>query len=644
MKNRTRSAAGAVLCGLLLSLTLCACGGYGEQIEQGRMQFERGQYEAAITTYTAAVQRASRRADAYEGRADAYAALADRAKTYGGDQTAYRRAALTDYKKACELDNSPQRLRALTDYYLHLGDEALAAAGDEDAPAYGYEIANSYYQAALDLDRLNAAAYGKMVALLLLQDRRDEAAELLRKAFALTNDPALTQQLEAFNEQVEDKEAEARRTDALRILRTAPYYGNPEKCRMSAEQAEACASLISDGIRGKFYGFGGYGKPLYDRPVYWDEPYPVIGYGSYETNRAAAVLADLAGNGVPYLCLFGTLTENNSFEIYGWKDGEMKLAAGEESWGGHQNGAFIELSDGSVALVETVTTPNDTHSGQTFRFRDGGAVVTESWYEAREGGETVVRVTRDGSQSTYPRGEWKTPSGVSAEAREFSYPPLSDVISGACSLRDMITYLNEWAAVISGGTASLTEVPAPHSDRHRMATAMLHRLFVLDHLSIDADTRLCYVRLADCNGDGVDELIAAFSGTYRSESGAACQFAIYEWKDGELLEHPGGAGVNELRLARDKKNGVKGVVGIETRGTLTRYAYTFLDGSEEFQADATENRYEVIKGGQAAAIAESEYAVLSGRYEALERLLDFAQPNGDRNYEKVVASLYNMRN
>ncbi|MBQ7682842.1 MAG: hypothetical protein IJT31_11655, partial [Oscillibacter sp.] len=74
-----------------------------------------------------------------------------------------------------------------------------------------------------------------------------------------------------------------------------------------------------------------------------------------------------------------------------------------------------------------------------------------------------------------------------------------------------------------------------------------------------------------------------------------------------------------------------------------RYAYTFLNGGEEFQADSTKNQYEILKNGQPAAIAESEYAVLKAQYETLERLVDFQRHSEDRNYERVVASLYNMR-
>ena len=650
MNNTTRKKRYAALWGVLLSALLCACGPFGgayrKQLEQGRLQLERGQYEAAAASYSGAVERNARGADAYEGRGNAYAALADRAKAYSPEQNSYRRAALLDYKKACELDDSAQRKQTLINYYLRLGDEALRAVQDESAPtqAYGYEIANSYYQAALELNRLNGAAYGKIVALLLAQDKSDEASEFLEKGFAVTSDPALTRELEALRAQIAEREEQARRADALRILQSMPYYGNPDECRMSAAQAAACAKLLSDGINGKFYGFSGYGKPLYNKTVCWDEPYPVLGYGSYETDRAKVILADLAGNGVPYLCLFSTLVENNSFEIYGWVDGAMKLAAGEESWGGHQDGTLIEVLDGTVALVETVTTANNTHSGQTFRFREGGAIVTESWYEARENGQAVVRVTRDGAQLTYERGEWDNrPATVSPEERELPYTSFADVLLGACPLRDMVSALNAWAGIVSNGTVETGETPPEHSERHRVAAAMLHKLFVLDHLSLDTDTRLCYVRLVDFNGDGLDELLAAFSGAYQSESGTNCQFALYEWKDGALVEHPGGNRLNELRLARQKNSSNKGVLGIENRGTLTRYAYTFLNGAEEFQADNVKRIYEVIKNGQPAGIAESEFTVLQGQYETLERVVDFSQLSEDRNYERVVTTLYNMR-
>ena len=627
----------------LLSVLLCACGGgYRRQLEQGRSQMERGQYEAAVATYSAALEKNARRAEAYEGRANAYAALADHAKPYSTERNAYRRAALLDYKKACELDGGPEYKLTLTDYYLRLGDEALSEAEDDSAltHAYSYEIAGSYYQAALDLNPDSGAAYSKMVALLLAEDKGDEAAELLQRALAVTRTPALVRELEALRAQIDDREEQARRADALRILKGVPYYGNPEQCRMSAEQAVACARILSDGVRGKFYGFSGYGKPLYEKPVFWDEPYPVLGYGAYETDRGRVMLADLAGDGNPYLCLFSTLVDSNSFQIYGWTDGEWKLSAGEESWGGQQNGVLTALPDGSVILVETVATANRTHSGQTFRFRDGRAVVTESWYEARENGETVVRVTRDGAQLTYPREQWEVTTGVSPENWDLPYASFTDTLSAACPPRDMVSYLNQWAAAVTDGAAEYVEVPPEHSERHRMATALLHKLFVLDHL--DA-VRLCYVRLMDCNGDGMDELIAAFSGTYHAENGAACQFALYEWKNGGLLEHPGGTGFDELRLARNKTDNGRGVLGLELRGTLTRYAYTFLNGSEEFQADPTENRYEIVKHGQAAGIAESEYDVLRGQYEVLERVVDYHQLGEDRNYERVVTSLYNMR-
>ncbi|MBR4211372.1 MAG: tetratricopeptide repeat protein [Oscillibacter sp.] len=634
------------ICRVLWALCLCAllsaCGdGCRRQLEEAHLQMERGQYDAAVSTYSAILAKNARRAAAYTGRGNAYAALADSARPYSTEQNSYHRAALLDYKKACELDTSPEAKRTLVNYYLRLGDEALDDGAMTDA--YSHEIANSYYQAALDLDPSSGAAYGRMVSLLLAEDKPDEASQLLQRALVVAREASLVRELEALRDRLDESAEQARRADALEVLVNAPYYGDRERCRMSAAQAVAYAKLLSDGIRGKFYGFSGYGKPLYEKPVFWDEPYAVLGYGSYETDRGRVILADLAGDGVPYLCLFSTLVGGDSFEIYGWAEGEAKLAAGEEAWGGQQSGTLTELSDGTVALVETSTSANRTHSGQTFRFREGGASVTESWYEARENGETVVRVTRDGEQLTYPRSQWESATGVSPENRDVSYAPFAETVSEACPLRDMVSYLNDWAQAVSDGASEHVEVPPEHSDRHRMATAMLRKLFALDHLSMDADTRLCYVRLMDLNGDGADELFAAFSGTYRAENGAECQFALYEWRNGALSEHPGGTRFDELRLARRKADNARGVLGMETRGMLSRYAYTFLNGSEEFQADTTKNQYEILKNGQPAGIAESEYAVLKAQYETLERLVDFRQLGEDRNYERVVTSLYNLR-
>ncbi len=635
-----------VLWAVCLCVLLSACGdSYRRQLEEAHLQMERGQYDAAVSTYSAILDRNARRASAYMGRGNAYAALADSAKPYSTEQNSYHRAALLDYKKACELDSGPEAKRTLVNYYLRLGDEALSAARDDGAmtDAYSHEIASSYYQAALDLDPSGGAAYGKMVSLLLAEDKPDEAAQLLQRALVVAREATLIRELEALRDRLDESAEQARRADAMEVLANAPYYGNRENCRMSAAQAVAYAKLLSDGIRGKFYGFSGYGKPLYEKPVFWDEPYAVLGYGSYETDRGRVILADLAGDGVPYLCLFSTLVGGDSFEIYGWVEGEAKLVAGEESWGGQQSGTLTELPDGTVALVETSTSVNRTNSGQTFRFREGGATVTESWYEARENGAAVVRVTSDGVQATYPRGQWAPTTGASPEYRESPYASFTDTLYAACPLRDMVSYLDAWAAAVSDGAAERVPAPPEHSDRHRMATALLHKLFVLDHLSMDTGTRLCYVRLLDLNGDGTDELFAAFSGAYRAENGTESQFALYEWKDGALSESPGGTGFDELRLARRRADNARGVVGMETRGMLTRYAYTFLNGGEDFQSDSTKTQYEILKNGPPAAIAESEYAVLKAQYETLERLVDFQLLSEDRNYERVVASLYNMR-
>ena len=50
--------------------------------------------------------------------------------------------------------------------------------------------------------------------------------------------------------------------DSLEVLREIPYYGDPDQCAMTAEQALAYARLLADGLAGT----GGMGGTVSDRP------------------------------------------------------------------------------------------------------------------------------------------------------------------------------------------------------------------------------------------------------------------------------------------------------------------------------------------------------------------------------------------
>ena len=523
------------------------------------------------------------------------------------------------------------------------------------------ELAESCYQSALEIDISDIETRLRYAAFLEARGRQEEAIKILRDGLAYHHDEALSGQIEQIQLAMERAKEDSRRASASRILSAAPYYGSIEKCRMDRETAIAYAQLLSDGLTGKFKGFSGYGQPLYDYPVYWDEPYPVIGYGSYETDRARVFLGDFGADGYPCLILISSLVENGSFEIYGRAENnnnKISLLTGEES--GMKSGIFLEREDGSIILEKVLTQREDFRSGETWRFRNGAGGVSQVWEEAWDAETRTMRVTRNGTTLEYTRDQWNAQrQSEENQVNQNGLTPLKEIIAKSCPLRDMMRYLNAYAAALSdddinNNINNAAEIPPEHPQRHKMAVAMLRKLYELEHLSIDTDTRLCAVRLGDLNNDGAEELFAAFTDEYETANGTLCQFVIYEWRNGGLSEIPGGNDSLELRLVKDKNTDETGILGTGTindvpgnnNNNQERYLYVFLSRTLELRRDKNAGRYEIVRdGGQPAGITTSEYTALKNLYAESDLLVNYNRPVelNHNSYAQIVSALYQIR-
>ena len=158
------------ICSLLLTLALvlglCACGSkapaWQEQYDLGVKYLSEGNYQEAILAFTAAIEIDPKRAEAYVGRGDAYTGTAD--LSAAEELTAEQRG-------ACE--------SALADYLEAIG-----------------------------LDRLLAAAYGKVADLYLALGDRDAAAAILEQGYDATGDESLLTRAKDLREDKPDGASE----------------------------------------------------------------------------------------------------------------------------------------------------------------------------------------------------------------------------------------------------------------------------------------------------------------------------------------------------------------------------------------------------------------------------------------------------
>ena len=422
-------------------------------------------------------------------------------------------------------------------------------------------------------------------------------------------------------------EADPDRQAAENVLDTMPYYGDISKCQMTADQAVRLAELIAQGIEDGMTPFSGYGQPV-DQLVFWGEPYTVQGYGGpYETDRSLMILGDFAGDGIPYLYCFSS-TVSDSFEIYGWTEsGRPVRIIGEESYGGRQGSSLSETEDGTVTMHRSGTSGAASHDGSVFTFLQGGVVESETWLEEYDYEKAMWRIVENGVETYYTEEEWENLNSGSympeeEPPRTLPYPSFEEVTAHACSPREMIDFLNQYAAALNGGdTAQNVYVEEP-SDEARMARDMYNMmeeirltgtLSAITEPSQLTGLTLDDARLLDMNGDGVKELILVSNNDI-----SYINVFLLQWSGGRVIIKWIGPGLDAtVSLVREKSSGDYAVLLLEYQGTQD-HIYTFTDRTDTFSLG-------IGPGGDGLSQEEYDrlhaiYDANCARYEVIEQL------------------------
>lgn len=422
------------------------------------------------------------------------------------------------------------------------------------------------------------------------------------------------------------------------ILRAVPYCGDAGKCGMTAEQALSYAQLLADGIAGT----AAWPEYLADRreflqygtdssqsdTIFWDIPYTVFGYsGEYKTDRANAILGDFAGDGQPYLCVLSSDHPDCGFDIYYSDGGAAGFVYGDDTYGGRVYTTFGLDAAGKMVISTGGSLGAASHYSERLALDRGEAKTVHSWYEDFNYDTQMMQVTEDGVDSYYTLEEWEEKGAASdwGELPDTPYTPIP--------LRDMIGYLNEYAAAL-GSSRSIT---APErSEESRMALAMLSALEAetdtgeYDWMSGDA-------RLVDLDKDGTPELVT-YNGT---------QAWLHRWQDGQLQTQEIGWAVGgwvEWWLCRDTGTNE---LGIEYRcngggdfigGTSTFYYFSHETslGDHRGTEEGAQTRYSI--GDQ--EVTQAEFDAARAQNQRLEELI--LESGSAERLEQTRAALEGM--
>lgn len=365
---------------------------------------------------------------------------------------------------------------------------------------------------------------------------------------------------ETAEETTEETEEEVTPEEQLRTaLGGMPYYGDAAGCKMTAEQAAAFAQIIADGLAGDFSFRGGYSNYDYDI-LTWSEPFQVFAFDMEqpaEIDRFHVMLGDFAGDGVPYLYLYGS-QEPSSFEVYGWNGSEPILSCTGEI-GLRSDYLLTEETDGRVSFTEQCF-----NAGTKCRDEYIWAAVVRLEHAFKEGNTELVCERAlakweplDDSEpfSIVENGEQiKTCTEEEAEAfleeashhHELPYTCFYDM--EPCTLEEMVNYLNAYADVMSGGQSVPVEIEKAEIVTHE-GTGIITKgevpqwkadsLEVLRHFINgeagmgcvnDGDsvtyvngfgeewegTKSFYFDLTDINSDGSQDLLVSYKDEYLS--------------------------------------------------------------------------------------------------------------------------------
>lgn len=445
-------------------------------------------------------------------------------------------------------------------------------------------------------------------------------------------------------------EADPDQQAAEGVLDIMPYYGDISKCQMTADQALLLAQLIAQGIKDGMTPFSGYSQPV-DQLVFLGEPYTVLGYdGPYETDRSLMMLGDFGGDGMPYLYCFSSLVDS-SFEIYGWTEsGQPVRIIGEESHNGRQSSSLSETEDGTVKMDQSGASGAASHGGSVFTFRQGGVEESETWLEEYDDEKQMMRVVKNGVETYYTDQEWqKLLSEAEAyvpeetPSRTLPYRPFDEVAADACSPREMIDFLNRYAAALNGGDTTQNVYVEEPSDEIRMAKDMYNMmeeirltgtLSAITEPSQLTGLTLDDARLLDMNGDGVKELILV-----SNNDTSYINIFLVQWSGGKTTIKWIGPGLDaDVALVREKSSGDYAVLLLEYQGSQS-HIYTFTDRTDTFSLGI----------GPGDEIGQEEYDRLyaiydanCARYEMIEQLSGISHPGSSYRVEECKSELLSM--
>lgn len=203
----------------------------------------------------------------------------------------------------------------------------------------------------------------------------------------------------------EDEDKEEERPDTKEVLMgnldTVSYYGDKSQCTMTAEQAAAYAQLIADGMAGKVKAPDAMGSEVVTETVFWDKPYEVrnVWGDTYQTDRSNILLADLAGDGNPYLFVYSSLAVG-SYEVYGWDGNAVKLAANWEGNDGRARAYLLEDADGKAKMFVVSSNGAADNTVEIYSFANGTAEISYSLTVRGEGSD--IHCIENGVDTVYP--------------------------------------------------------------------------------------------------------------------------------------------------------------------------------------------------------------------------------------------------
>lgn len=432
---------------------------------------------------------------------------------------------------------------------------------------------------------------------------------------------------ETIPEEAEEDIAQKEMERVQSALGEIPYYGDISKCKMSAEQATAYAQLIADGLAGDFSFRGGYDENI--DIMTWDDSFQVYGWSNipdpYETDRKNVILADFARDGIPYLYLFSS-QEETSFEIYGWADGEGKLAASVELAPKEEYYLYEDEDDESKVKLTYAGLGGAVHDFVVYSFYNGTTEEDSIWGAEYEiDGWHIFE--NEIEKSVYAEEEYQK-LWEKTHTHTLPYTCLYDM--EPCTLEEMVDYLNAYATVMSDGQSVPVEIVKTEIVRHE-GTGLITKGEVpqwkIDNLEIlrqymsgekyigvaDASIYVYtdndydigrpeafYFSITDLNNDGNQELLVSYKDEYGSDTDV---FLPSSSKD--ALTYLSLQGI-------DKTNGtyIMFVGSVSTNAYLYIYDGTTFSEISSLSADDIGGEYNsgtITENGETRDLSEEEF-------------------------------------